>query len=52
MTRTWILLLAALTAGTAARAEELKAYQASYRGIWHGMTVAVSDLKLERTGDT
>jgi hypothetical protein len=30
----------------------LRPYQASYRGIWHGMTVAVSDLKLEQTGDT
>jgi len=36
----------------AAGADELKPYQASYAGIWHGMTVAVSDLKLEQTGDT
>jgi hypothetical protein len=35
-----------------ARADELKPYQASYEGIWHGMTVAVSSLKLEHTGDT
>ena len=34
------------------RADELKPYQASYQGIWHGMTVAMSDLKLEQTGDT
>jgi hypothetical protein len=47
-----MLALAALTACAAARADELKPYQASYRGIWHGMTVAVSDLKLEHTGDT
>lgn len=36
----------------AAGADELKPYQATYDGIWHGMTVAVSDLKLEKTGDT
>lgn len=35
-----------------AGADELKPYQATYNGIWHGMTVAVSDLKLEQTGDT
>lgn len=32
--------------------EELKPYEASYNGIWHGMTVAASQLKLERTGDS
>lgn len=52
MIRTWLLALGVLAAGTMARADELKPYEASYRGIWHGMTVAVSDLKLERTGDT
>jgi hypothetical protein len=36
----------------AARADELKPYQATYTGIWRGMTVAVSNLKLEHTGDT
>lgn len=35
----------------AAGAEELKPYRATYNGIWHGMTVAVSTLKLEQTGD-
>jgi hypothetical protein len=40
-----------LTVGTA-RSEELKPYSATYNGIWHGMTVAVSTLKLEQTGDT
>jgi hypothetical protein len=35
-----------------ARADELKPYQATYNGIWHGITVAVSNLKLEQTGDT
>jgi hypothetical protein len=49
------LLAVALTAGalvSAAAADELKPYQASYMGLWHGMVVAVSDLKLEKTGDT
>jgi Protein of unknown function (DUF3108) len=31
---------------------ELKPYEASYSGVWHGMTVAVSTLTLERSGDT
>lgn len=43
-----ILALAAGHAG----ADELKPYQATYHGLWHGMTVAVSNLKLEQTGDT
>jgi len=50
-----LALLAAvlpLLAAGAVRADELRPYEASYRGIWHGMTVAVSDLKLEHTGDT
>ena len=34
-----------------AHADELKPYQATYTGIWRGMTVAVSNLKLEHTGD-
>jgi hypothetical protein len=36
----------------AAAADELKPYTATYNGIWHGITVAVSTLKLEQTGDT
>jgi len=44
------LVLAAAGLPGAAGADELKPYQASYAGIWHGMTVAVSDLKLEQTG--
>lgn len=44
------LLLTAMSG--AAGAAELRPYQASYQGIWNGMTVAVSDLKLEQTGDT
>jgi uncharacterized protein DUF3108 len=46
------LTAAALVMGMgAAGAEELKPYTATYNGIWHGMTVAVSTLKLEQTGD-
>jgi hypothetical protein len=43
--------LSLLAAGVAA-ADELKPYTATYNGIWRGMTVAVSTLKLEQTGDT
>jgi hypothetical protein len=46
------LALAAAGLAGVSRADELEPYQASYQGIWHGMTVAVSDLKLEQTGDT
>jgi len=35
-----------------ARADELRPFAASYAWIWHGMTVAVTRLKLEKTGDT
>jgi len=35
-----------------AAADELKPFEASYAWIWHGMTVAISTLKLEKTGDT
>ena len=35
-----------------AHADELRPYTATYNGIWKGMTVAVSTLKLEQTGDT
>ena len=41
-----------LGGAAAAAADELKPYTATYNGIWHGMTVAVSTLKLEQTGDT
>ena len=47
-----LLLAGALTLGARAHAEELKPYQATYNGIWHGMTVAVSNLKFEQSGDT
>jgi hypothetical protein len=42
----------ALLVPIALHAQELKPYQATYSGIWHGMTVAVSQLKLEQTGDS
>ena len=42
----------ALALPTVARTDELKPYEATYAGIWHGMTVAISQLKLEHTGDT
>jgi hypothetical protein len=51
----WLPLPAAaltLAAAGGAAADELKPYQAAYIGIWHGMTVAGSNLKLEHTGDT
>ena len=45
--------VAALLVSTGAvAAGELKPYTATYNGIWKGMTVAVSTLKLEQTGDT
>ncbi len=47
-----LLALMAAAVTSAAGADGLKPYQASYQGIWHGMTVAVSDLSLEQTGDT
>lgn len=47
-----LALTAAAMTSAAAGSEDLEPYQASYEGIWHGMVVAVSDLKLEHTGDT
>ena len=46
------LIATLLLASNAAAAGELKPYTATYAGIWRGMTVAVSTLKLEQTGDT
>jgi hypothetical protein len=40
-----------LVSTVAAAADELKPYTATYNGIWRGLTVAVSTLKLEQTGD-
>ena len=46
-----VLATVVLLAGSAvASADELKSYTATYKGIWNGMTVAVSSLKLEHTG--
>jgi len=45
-----VALLIAAVSGPAG-ADELRPYQASYRGIWSGMTVAVSHLKLEQAGE-
>jgi hypothetical protein len=47
-----LLLALATVVTSAAAADELRPYEATYAGIWHGMTVAVSRLKLEHTGDT
>ena len=47
-----LVTLAAAVMSGAASADELEPYQARYEGIWHGLTVAMSDLKLEHTGDT
>jgi hypothetical protein len=44
--------MALMVSTGAAAADELKPYTATYNGIWKGMTVAVSTLKLEQTGDT
>ena len=47
------MVAALLLVSTAAAAPaELKPYTATYNGIWKGITVAVSTLKLEQTGDT
>ena len=43
---------AVTAAVTAADTDQLKPYQATYHGIWHGMTVAVSHLRLDQAGDT
>jgi hypothetical protein len=54
--KTWFAVAAGLVAfatdQSAARADELKPFEASYVWIWHGMTVAVSSQKLEKQGDT
>ncbi len=46
------LALLAASLGTAALADELKPFSATYEWSWHGMTVAESTVKLERSGDT
>ncbi len=53
--RTRALALAALVgvwASSVAIADELKPFDASYEWSWKGMTVAVSSVKLEKSGDT
>src|SRR5512135_1586752 len=35
----------------AARADELKPFEASYNWIWHGLTVAASGVKLQKGAD-
>jgi Protein of unknown function (DUF3108) len=50
-----LLVLAALLglcAGAVASADELKPFNASYEWSWHGMTVAVSSVQLEKSGAT
>jgi hypothetical protein len=49
---TLALAISALSLNAAARADELKPFDASYTWMWHGMTVAVSTLHLERQDDT
>jgi hypothetical protein len=46
------LAVALFARAVPAAADELKPFQASYDWIWHGMTVAVSTLKLEQKDDT
>ena len=41
-----------LALNAAATADELKPFEASYTWMWHGMTVALSTLHLERQDDT
>ena len=53
--RTRLLVLCALLglgANAVAAADELKPFAASYEWTWKGMTVAVSSVKLEKSGDT
>jgi len=45
------VLCATMATGQPARADELKPFEATYAWMWHGMTVAVSTVKLEHQGD-
>ena len=47
-----LLAVALALSSTATSADELKPFEASYAWMWHGMTVAVSTVKLEKQGDT
>jgi hypothetical protein len=44
--------ISGLALNAAATADELKPFEASYTWMWHGMTVALSTLRLERNDDT
>jgi len=46
------VLLSTLASAQAVHAEDLRPFEATYAWIWHGMTVAVSTLKLEQKDDT
>jgi hypothetical protein len=46
------LSLSVLACRGSAKAAELDPFEASYTWVWHGMTVAVSTLELERNDDT
>src|SRR5262249_1378474 len=46
------LVFAVLITSGVARADDLNPFEASYAWIWHGMTVAVSTLKLTKHQDT
>lgn len=48
---TGLLALLTLAGYPAAASSDLKPFEASYNWIWHGMTVAVSTLTLERSND-
>lgn len=48
----WLAFALLGLAAAAADADELKPFEASYNWVWHGLTVAASGLKLERSGDT
>jgi hypothetical protein len=46
-----VLALAALLSSVPASADALKPFEATYKWVWHGMTVAVSSLRLEHRED-
>jgi hypothetical protein len=45
------LALSAVLSSATVSADELEPFQASYKWVWHGMTVAISTLHLERQED-
>ena len=54
LSRVVLALVLAISAclSAPASADELEPFEAAYNWIWHGMTVAVSTLRLEREDDT